>query len=83
MKKSIDSIKELTKKDCNAGNRGINIKMLPKTLTVIKTTLFAQKTFNICSTKEKISNNCNKKITLSYIIKLVVFHVKQKAIYLK
>lgn len=53
--------------------------MLPKTLTVIKTTLFAQKTFNICSTKEKISNNCNKKITLSYIIKLVVFHVKQKA----
>lgn len=48
-------------------------------LIVIKTTLFAQKHLIFVVQKKKSSNNYNKTITLSYIIKLVVFHVKQKA----
>ncbi len=48
-------------------------------LIVIKTTLFAQKHLIFVVQKKKSSNNYNKTITLSYTIKLVVFHVKQKA----
>ncbi len=53
--------------------------MLPKMLIIIKTTLFAQKYLIFVVQTEKSSNNYNKKITLSYTIKLAVFHVKQKA----
>lgn len=53
--------------------------MLPKMLLVIKTNLFAQKHLIFVVQKKKSSNNYNKTITLSYTIKLVVFHVKQKA----
>ncbi len=57
--------------------------MLPKMLIIIKTTLFAQKHLIFVVQKEKSCNNYNKKITLSYIIKLAVFHVKQKACLVK
>ncbi len=48
-------------------------------LIIIKTTLFVQKYLIFVVQTEKSSNNYNKKITLSYTIKLAVFHVKQKA----
>ena len=53
--------------------------MLPKMLIIIKTTLFVQKYLIFVVQTEKSSNNYNKKITLSYTMKLAVFHVKQKA----
>lgn len=55
MKKSIDSTKELTKKDCNAEKYKYQYKkMLPKMLIIIKTTLFAQKYLIFVVQKKKV-----------------------------